>query len=91
MQPSEAADAATDSRVGTTVGKYTITRLIGVGGMGRVYEGKHESLGKRFALKFIDRENVSEESFARFEREAKAASSVESPHIVDVVDVVEAT
>lgn len=87
MQPSEAADAATDSRVGTTVGKYTITRLIGVGGMGRVYEGKHESLGKRFALKFIDRENVSEESFARFEREAKAASSVESPHIVDVVDV----
>jgi serine/threonine-protein kinase len=76
-----------DSRVGTTVGKYTITRLIGVGGMGRVYEGKHESLGKRFALKFIDRENVSEESFARFEREAKAASSVESPHIVDVVDV----
>ena len=76
-----------DSRIGTTVGKYSITRLLGVGGMGRVYEGKHESLGKRFALKFIDRENVSEDAFARFEREAKAASSVESPHIVDVFDV----
>jgi serine/threonine-protein kinase len=80
-------DPSEDPRIGTTVGKYTLTRLIGVGGMGRVYEGKHETLAKRFALKFIDRENVTEESFARFEREAKAASAVDSPHIVDVFDV----
>jgi eukaryotic-like serine/threonine-protein kinase len=80
-------DSSEDPRIGTTVGKYTLTRLIGVGGMGRVYEGKHETLAKRFALKFIDRDNVTEESFARFEREAKAASSVDSPHIVDVFDV----
>jgi serine/threonine-protein kinase len=80
-------DPSEDPRIGTTVGKYTLTRLIGVGGMGRVYEGKHETLAKRFALKFIDRDNVTEESFARFEREAKAASAVDSPHIVDVFDV----
>ena len=76
-----------DDLLGRTVGKYSIVRLLGVGGMGRVYEGVHETLGKRFALKFIDRSSVSSEAIARFQREAQAAGAVDSAHIVDIFDV----
>jgi serine/threonine-protein kinase len=69
-------------------GKYRIKRRIGAGGMGAVYEGEHVEIGKRVAIKVIEHEHSkSEELAARFRREARAASAVESEHIVQVFDV----
>src|SRR5207302_2809319 len=74
---------------GTLVaGKYRVKRRIGAGGMGAVYEGEHVEIGKRVAIKVIEHEHArSSELAARFKREARAASAVESEHIVHVFDV----
>ena len=91
---AELADARTsgppDDLVGQTLaGTYAITRVIGEGGMGRVYEARHLRIGgKRFAIKALHEEYTrSKEVLARFQREAEAASSIESPHVVEVYDV----
>jgi eukaryotic-like serine/threonine-protein kinase len=83
-QDSKAPESA--RLVGRAVGKYEVVRMIGGGGMGRVYEGLNKSIGKRVALKFIDKEAASPDAFARFQREAQAASAVESAHIVEIFD-----
>ncbi|HZO15644.1 MAG TPA: serine/threonine-protein kinase, partial [Polyangiaceae bacterium] len=77
-----------DPRVGQVVAeKYRVVRLIGSGGMGSVYEGENVSLGKRVALKFLHvAAQQDETSLARFHREARAISAVESAHIVQVFD-----
>ncbi len=74
--------------VGVTVSdRYRITALIGTGGMGAVYEAEHIGIGKKVAVKFISRENARENTVAsRFAREARAASAIESEHIVSVFD-----
>jgi serine/threonine-protein kinase len=72
----------------TVAGKYAIRRVIGVGGFGAVYEGVHTEIGKRVAIKVIAGALAqSTEVAARFRREARAASAVESEHIVQVFDV----
>jgi serine/threonine-protein kinase len=69
------------------VGKYRVTREIGRGGMAAVYEAEHMSLGKRIAVKVLASElSASTVVIERFFREARAAASVKSPHIVDVYD-----
>jgi eukaryotic-like serine/threonine-protein kinase len=82
------ARAAREALVGKTIaGRYVLRGLIGHGGMGAVYEAEVIGLGKRFAIKFVDPEFATEETVvARFAREAKAMSTVESPHIVGVFD-----
>jgi serine/threonine-protein kinase len=55
--------------------------------MGAVYEGTNTSIGKKVALKFIDAEFARNVDIAnRFQREAEAASLVESAHIVHIFD-----
>ena len=72
----------------TVAGKYRVKGVIGAGGMGAVYEGQHLEIGKRVAIKVIDPSQAgSAEMAARFRREARAASAVESEHIVQVFDV----
>jgi serine/threonine-protein kinase len=69
-------------------GKYEIRRLLGQGGMGAVYEGSHVEIGKRVAIKLLDRAlSANEEVEARFRQEARVASRVESEHVVQVFDV----
>jgi len=69
-------------------GKYQLVRLVGRGGMGEVWEGRHVQLGKRVAIKFIDRQFASHrELVQRFEREALAAAAIRSRYIVDIYDV----
>ena len=77
-----------DPLVGRVVGdRWRVVRAIGRGGMGVVYEGQNVSIGKRVALKFIDAQFASDpEVVSRFQREAEAASAVESAHIVEVFD-----
>jgi serine/threonine protein kinase len=84
---SGAGTSAEGSLVGQRVGKYEIVRVIGRGGMGTVYEALNTTIGKRVAMKFVDAETArSKDASARFQREAEAASAVESAHIVDIFD-----
>ncbi|HEY0469228.1 MAG TPA: serine/threonine-protein kinase, partial [Polyangiaceae bacterium] len=72
---------------GVVAGKYRLTRLLGRGGMGAVWEGTHTSLGTRVAVKFIDAEYAeSPEARGRFENEARAAARLRSKHVVEVYD-----
>jgi serine/threonine-protein kinase len=83
-------DEESDEMVGQTIASsYTITRVLGEGGMGRVYEARHTRIpGKRFAVKMLHPEYAREpEVLTRFQREAEAAASIRSPNVVDVYDV----
>ncbi|MCA9643023.1 MAG: protein kinase, partial [Myxococcales bacterium] len=69
-------------------GKYRIIRLIGDGGMGTVYEAKHEVLGTPVALKFLHPELAKRPGLvSRFLQEAKVSASIQSPHVTRVTDV----
>jgi eukaryotic-like serine/threonine-protein kinase len=68
-------------------GTYRLTRLLGEGGMGEVWEAQHVRLPKRFAVKFLHAEALRDKDvFTRFRREAEIASGIGNAHIVDVVD-----
>ncbi|HEY7376835.1 MAG TPA: serine/threonine-protein kinase [Polyangia bacterium] len=68
-------------------GAYRITRLIGQGGMGAVYEGVQLRLERRVAIKLMARElSANPEAIARFRREAEVTSQIGHPHIVQVFD-----
>jgi len=72
---------------GLVAGKYEVVRLIGRGGMGSVWEGRHASLGTKVAVKFIDREHAeSEEARSRFVTEARAAATIETRHAIRIFD-----
>jgi tRNA A-37 threonylcarbamoyl transferase component Bud32 len=67
--------------------RYRVTRLIGAGGMGRVYEVEHVELGKRFVLKALLRELLRREDLvARLRNEWRALARLEHPNIVNVTD-----
>lgn len=69
--------------------KYRIVRLIGEGGMGAVYEGRHTGTGRRVAIKVIRasaKEGGGDVLLQRFQREAHAAGAIESQHIAQVFD-----
>jgi serine/threonine-protein kinase len=67
-------------------GKYRITELIGQGGMGTVFEAVHSGTGSRVAIKLIVSNDIKEEIFVRFQREARAAGTIDSHHIVRIFD-----
>jgi len=76
-----------DSRVGTTFGKYNITRLIGKGGMGEVYEAYDTGKGRTVALKILADEFSNDDTFrARFQRESQAAAILLEPHVIPIHD-----
>ncbi|WP_437833789.1 serine/threonine-protein kinase [Sorangium sp. So ce1153] len=71
----------------TLSGRYTLGRLLGRGGMGAVYEADDREQGRRVAVKVMNAEIVhSRSAVGRFEREAKAASAIQTEHIVRVLD-----
>jgi eukaryotic-like serine/threonine-protein kinase len=68
-------------------GRYRVERLLGTGGMGAVYEAEHVEIGKKVALKVLHPQYSRQADLvARFRREARAASKVGHPNIVDVTD-----
>ncbi len=72
---------------GLIAGKYQIIRMLGRGGMGSVWEGRHSTLSTRVAIKLIDSEFLdSQEARQRFENEARAAASIESRFAVTIYD-----
>lgn len=87
-EQQERARSVREALIGKRIaGRYVLRGLVGHGGMGAVYEAEHLGLGKRVAIKFIDQEFATEERVvARFAREARAMSAIDSPHIVTVFD-----
>ena len=78
---------AVDSRVGTTFGKYNITRLLGKGGGGAVYEAYDTGKGRTVALKILAEELSNNASFrTRFQRESQAAAILQEPHVIPIHD-----
>jgi serine/threonine-protein kinase len=68
--------------------RYEVTRTLGHGGMGVVYEGRHTRVGRRVAIKcLLPKYANDEEVLRRFKQEARAASEVGNPHIVEVLDM----
>jgi eukaryotic-like serine/threonine-protein kinase len=68
--------------------KYLVDRVLGVGGMAFVLSARHVQLEEHFALKFLNKEFLSQKSVvARFLREAKAACKIRSEHVARVYDV----
>ncbi len=74
-------------RIGHAVGNYHLHEILGRGGMGTVYRGEHVYIKKKVAVKVLHRQFAKyEEAVTRFLREARAASSINHPNIVDVTD-----
>jgi eukaryotic-like serine/threonine-protein kinase len=68
-------------------GTYRITRFIGKGGMGEVYEAAHARLSGRYAVKLLLKEvGAIEEAIRRFKQEAEITSRLRHPNIVQVID-----
>jgi eukaryotic-like serine/threonine-protein kinase len=73
--------------IGLVGGKYQLVKLIGRGGMGSVWEARHASLGTPSAIKFIEAEYAnSQEARSRFDKEAKAAATIQSKHAIQIYD-----
>src|SRR6187399_2149222 len=73
------------------IGKYKIIRLIGEGGMGRVYEAIDPIIGRRVAIKTISLDTVIDvETRSRFFREAQAAGQLSHPNLITIHDIGEA-
>ncbi|MCA9601881.1 MAG: serine/threonine protein kinase, partial [Myxococcales bacterium] len=82
------ANEPKDPLVGVTLGeRYLVRKRVGEGGMGIVYAGQHVVIDKRVAIKVL-REDFSrrQDVVERFRQEAKSASRIANPHIVDISD-----
>ena len=77
-----------DLLLGTAIGAYRVARLLGIGGMGRVYKGVHPTIGSRVAVKVLSRECSDRKDLVeRFFAEAKAVNLIRHESIVNVLDL----
>ena len=73
---------------GTKLGPYEIQALLGAGGMGEVYRANDTRLGRTVAIKVLPSHLSSDpDRIQRFEREARAISQLQHPHICTLHDV----
>lgn len=88
MLSTDPASGSEDALVGRTVGgSYTLQEIIGVGGMGRVYRAEQAMLGRTVAVKVIHPHLLGDDqTVARFYNEARAASRLNHPNSVGIID-----
>jgi eukaryotic-like serine/threonine-protein kinase len=78
-----------DARLGTTVGRFRITGVLGSGGMGDVYSARDTELDRPVALKFLRPEALGyDPAYPKLIREAQTASSLNHPNIVTIYEIV---
>jgi serine/threonine-protein kinase len=92
LEPWRGVDApeSSDDLVGVTLNEtYAVERLLGEGGMGRVYLARHARIAqKRVAVKVLHPEfSSNQQVLARFQREAEAAAAISHPNVVAVLDI----
>jgi serine/threonine protein kinase len=77
-------------RLGTTIGdgKYTLECILGRGGMGTVFEAIHTWTGRHVAVKLLLNEMALDvDASMRFLQEARSATAIEHPNVVEVLDM----
>ena len=75
-------------RIGTLLGPYEILAPLGAGGMGEVWKARDTRLARAVAIKLLPAElSADVDRLKRFEKEARAASSLNHPNIVTVYDM----
>jgi serine/threonine protein kinase len=85
--PTEDEPSGVDFTGRVINGRYRVHAKIGEGGMGTVYAAEHVEIGKGVAIKILHpRYSTEQELVERFRREARAASRIGHPHIIDVMD-----
>ena len=68
------------------LGRYTLLKEIGEGGMASVYLGRHALLKRPIAIKILKRALATDEIVARFEREVQLASQLTHPNTIHIYD-----
>jgi serine/threonine protein kinase len=87
-EPPKKKYPTVEERIGTMVGTYRLTKKIGEGGMGVVYEAIHPIIERKIAIKLIQPEQADNiEAVRRFFDEARALSRSRHPNIVEVYDL----
>src|SRR5215831_16944760 len=77
-----------DPLLGQQIGPYRVARLLGIGGMGRVYKAVHPQIGSRVAIKMLSREVSDRRDIVeRFFAEARAVNLIRHESIVNVLDL----
>lgn len=77
-------------RLSTTIagGKYTLDAILGRGGMGTVFDARHTWTGRRVAIKLLRHDLATNEGASeRYLQEARAATAIEHPNVVEVLDM----
>ena len=73
--------------IGEIIGEYRVTGFLGAGGMGEVYAGVHEKLGRPVAVKVLGAAASGDETFkSRFFNEARLQANLHHPHIATLYD-----
>src|SRR6266550_3228062 len=76
------------SRIGETIGPYSVLSTLGVGGMGTVYLAQDQRLGRRIALKLLAAQYTNDKDrLRRFQQEARTASALNHPNILTVYEI----
>src|SRR5262245_27467497 len=88
MADKAMADETDRVLIGKQLGAYRITSLLGVGGMGEVYQAEDMRLGRSVAVKVLPEEMAQDkERLSRFVREARAASALNHANVAHIYEI----